>query len=70
MVTIKGLGRIYQQAGIDAYGSFGFTKVNLDKRAESAIDFMKIKVQPVYRMFHMLLDRILTTVNDKEYTTH
>lgn len=25
--TIKGLGRIYQQTGIDAYGNFSFAKV-------------------------------------------
>jgi hypothetical protein len=57
--TIKGLGRIYQQAGVDAYSSFGFAKVYLDKKAESAIDFVKTKVQPVYEMFQIPLDRIL-----------
>jgi len=65
--TIKGLGRIYQQAGIDAYGSFGFAKVYLDKRAESAIDFVKTKVFPVYEMFHIPLDRILTDNDKKSY---
>lgn len=29
--TIKGLGRIYQQAGIDAYSSFAFAKLYTDK---------------------------------------
>ena len=49
--TIKGLGRIYQQTGIDAYSNFGFAKVYLDKKADSAIDFVKTKAIPVYDMF-------------------
>ena len=67
--TIKGLGRIYQQAGIDAYSSFGFAKVYTDKMAISAINFLKTKVLPVYRQLNIPLDRILTD-NGKEYTTH
>jgi len=67
--TIKGLGRIYQQAGIDAYASFGFAKVYTDKTAVRAIDLLKTKVLPVYRQFNIPLDRILTD-NGKEYTTH
>ena len=69
MGTIKGLGRIYQQAGIDVYSNFSFAKVYLDKKADSAIDFVKSKVLPVYGMFDIPLDRILTD-NGKEYTTH
>ena len=67
--TIKGLGRIYQQAGIDAYSGFGFAKVYTDKMAISAINFLKNKVLPVYRQLNIPLDRILTD-NGKEYTTH
>jgi len=67
--TIKGLGRIYQQAGIDAYSNFSFAKVYLNKKADSAIDFVKTRVLPVYGMFDIPLDRILTD-NGKEYTTH
>ena len=67
--TIKGLGRIYQQAGIDAYASFGFAKIYTDKRAVRAINFLKAKVLPIYRAFNIPLDRILTD-NGKEYTTH
>ncbi len=67
--TIKGLGRIYQQTGIDAYSNFSFAKVYLDKKADSAIDFVKTKVLTVYGMFGIPLDRILTD-NGKEYTTH
>jgi len=67
--TIKGLGRIYQQAGVDAYSSFGFAKVYTNKKAGSTIDFVKTKVLPVYGIFGIPLDRILTD-NGKEYTTH
>ena len=64
--TIKGLGRIYQQAGIDAYASFGFAKIYTDKRAVRAINFLKAKVLPIYKAFNIPLDRILTD-NGKEY---
>ena len=67
--TIKGLGRIYQQTGMDAYSNFGFAKVYTDKMAISAIDFLETKVLPVYAQFNIPLDRILTD-NGKEYTTH
>jgi transposase InsO family protein len=67
--TIKGLGRIYQQTGMDAYSNFGFAKVYQDKMVTSSIDFLKTKVLPVYKGFHIPLDRILTD-NGKEYTTH
>jgi len=67
--TIKGLGRIYQQTGIDACSNFGFAKVYTDKTAISAIDFLKTKVLPVYAQCHIPLDRVLTD-NGKEYTTH
>jgi len=67
--TIKGLGRIYQQAGIDAYSNFSFAKVYTNKKADSTIDFVKSKVLPVYGIFAIPLDRILTD-NGKEYTTH
>ena len=67
--TIKGLGRIYQQTGMDAYSNFGFAKVYTDKTVLSAIDFLQTKVLSVYGQFHIPLDRVLTD-NGKEYTTH
>jgi len=67
--TIKGLGRIYQQTGIDAYSNFGFAKVYTNKKTDSAIDFVETKALPVYEMFQIPLDRTLTD-NGKEYTTH
>jgi len=67
--TIKGLGRIYQQVGIDAYVHFSFANVYTNKRTDSAIDLVKTKVIPVYEVFHIPLDHILTN-NGKEYTTY
>ena len=67
--SIKSLGRIYQQTGMDAYAGFGFAKIYTDKTAISAIHFLRTKVLPVYRQFNIPLDRILTD-NGKEYTTH
>ena len=67
--TINDLGRIYQQAGIDAYAGFDFAKVYIDRMAISAINFLKTRVLPVYRQFNIPLDRILIG-NGKEYTTH
>jgi len=57
---IKGLGRIYQQVGIDAYSSFGFAQLYRDKKAIRAIDLLKTNVLPVYKYFNIPLDRILT----------
>jgi len=42
--TIKGIGKIYQQAGIDAYSSFGFAKFYTNRMAIKAINFLKTKV--------------------------
>ena len=53
----------------DAYAGFGFAKVYLDKKAVSAINFLNTRVLPIYRLFYIPLDRILTD-NGKEYTTH
>jgi len=67
--TIKDLGRIYQQTGIDAYSNFGFAKVYTNKKAVSALDFLDTRALPMYRLFNIPLNRILTD-NGKEYTTH
>jgi transposase InsO family protein len=40
-----------------------------NKKDDSAIDFVKTKALPVYDIFGIPLDRILTD-NGKEYTTH
>jgi len=42
--TIKGLGRIYQQAGIDAYAGFSFAKVYKCKHHLKVIRFTVYKI--------------------------
>ena len=54
---------------MDTYSNFRFAKVYRDKVVASPIDFLKTKALPVYRQFHIPLDRILTD-NGKEYNTH
>jgi len=54
---------------MDTYTGFDFAKTYQDKTALSAIDFLEMKVLPVYQGFSMPLDRILTD-NGKKYTTH
>jgi hypothetical protein len=58
VATIKGLGRIYQQAGIDAYASFGFAKIYTDKRAVRAINLLKAKVLPIYNIEPLISPRL------------
>jgi len=41
----------------------------MEKKAVSAINFLNTRVLPIYRLFYIPLDRILTD-NGKEYTTH
>ena len=68
-VPLRAQVESYQQTGIDAYAGFGFAKVYLDKKAVSAINFLNTRVLPIYRLFYIPLDKILTD-NGKEYTTH
>jgi hypothetical protein len=45
---IKGVGRLYQQTGIDTHANVGFAKVYLEKTALVAADFLNSKVFPFY----------------------
>lgn len=59
---IKGVGKIYQQTGIDTYSSVGFAKLYLDKVAITAADFLNSKVLPFFDergipLLHVLTDR-------------
>lgn len=59
---IKGVGRIYQQTGIDTYSNVGFAKLYLEKTAVSAADFLNDKVLPFFdeqgiRVLRVLTDR-------------
>lgn len=57
---IKGVGKIYQQTGIDTYSNMGFAKLYLDKTAITAADFLNDKVLPFFDSEQMRLLRVLT----------
>lgn len=59
---IKGVGKIYQQTGIDTYSSMGFAKLYTEKVAITAADFLNSKVLPFFDengipLLHVLTDR-------------
>ena len=57
---IKGVGKIYQQTGIDTFSNTGFAKLYLDKTAITAADFLNDKVLPYFDSEQMRLLRVLT----------
>ena len=57
---IKGVGKIYQQTGIDTFSNVGFAKLYTDKTAITAADFLNDKVLPFFDEEQMRLLRILT----------
>ena len=57
---IKGVGKIYQQTGIDTYSNLGFAKLYSDKVALTAADFLNDKVLPYFDDEHMKVLRVLT----------
>jgi transposase len=59
---IKGIGKIYQQTGIDTYSNLGFAKVYLEKTAITAADFLNDKVLP---FFDENATRPLRTITDR-----
>lgn len=59
---IKGVGKIYQQTGIDTYSNVGFAKVYLEKTALTATDFLNDKVLPFFDKQGM---RVLRTLTDR-----
>jgi transposase InsO family protein len=59
---IKGVGKIYQQTGIDTYSNVGFAKVYPEKTAITSADFLNEKVLPFFdeqgvRLLRTLTDR-------------
>ena len=50
---IKGIGKIYQQTGIDTYSNVGFAKLYQDKNALTAADFLNDKVLPFFDQYSM-----------------
>jgi len=57
---IKGIGKIYQQTGIDTYSNVGFAKLYLEKTAVTAADFLNDKVLPFFDSQGVRLLRTLT----------
>lgn len=57
---IKGVGKIYQQTGIDTYSNVGFAKLYTDKTAITAADFLNDKVLPFFDEEQVQLLRVLT----------
>ena len=58
--TIKGIGRIYQQTGIDTYSNIGFAKLYLKKTSIEAADFLNDKVLPFFDEHRISVLRVLT----------
>ena len=57
---IKGVGKIYQQTGIDTYSNVGFAKLYTDKAAITTADFLNDKVLPFFDAEQVRLLRVLT----------
>ena len=57
---IKGVGKIYQQTGIDTYSNVGFAKLYTEKTPITAADFLNSKVLPFFDEDSMRVLRVLT----------
>jgi transposase InsO family protein len=57
---IKGIGKIYQQTGIDTYSNVGFAKIYSDKTATVAAEFLNSKVLPFFDEHRLSVLRVLT----------
>jgi transposase InsO family protein len=63
---MKGVGRIYLQAVVDSYNSFGFAKLYTSKQAITAADMLNDRVFPFYDAMGIPVLRMLTD-NGREY---
>ena len=57
---IKGIGKIYQQTGIDTYSNIGFAKLYLEKTALTSADFLNDKALPFFDSHGSRILRTLT----------
>lgn len=57
---IKGIGKIYQQTGIDTYSNVGFTKLYTDKTSMVAAEFLNSKILPFFDEQGISVLRVLT----------
>lgn len=61
--TIKGIGKIYQQTGIDIYSNLGFTKLYTKKTSVESVEaanFLNDKVLPTFDEHQISILRVLT----------
>lgn len=63
---IKGIGKLYQQTGIDTHSNVGFAKVYTEKTGLTAADFLNDKVLPFFDEQSIKILRILSD-NGSEY---
>ena len=63
---LKGIGKLYQQTGIDTRTNVGFAKAYTDKTSLTAADFLNDKVLPFFDEHGIRVLRILTD-NGTEY---
>ena len=63
---IKGVGKIYQQTGIDTHSNSGFAKLYPEKTSLTAADFLNDKVLPFFDEHGIKVLRMLTD-NGMEY---
>ncbi|MDD3847234.1 MAG: IS481 family transposase [Syntrophorhabdaceae bacterium] len=63
---IKGIGKLYQQTGIDTHSNIGFAKVYTEKTSLTAADFLNDSVLPFFDEQCIRVLRILTD-NGPEY---
>jgi transposase InsO family protein len=57
---LKGVGKVYMQAVIDTYGSFGFAKLYTSKLPITCSDILVSRVLPFYKSFSINIQRIMT----------
>ena len=58
--TLKGVGRVYQQTGIDTYSKVAFAKLYDRKTALTAADLMNDRVVPFFDEHDIPVNRVLT----------
>jgi len=63
---IKGIGKLYQQTGIDTHSNIGFAKVYTEKTSLTAADFLNDRVLPFFDEQCIRVLRILSD-NGTEY---
>jgi transposase InsO family protein len=63
---IKGIGKLYQQTGIDTHSNVGFAKVYTEKTSLTAADFLNDRVLPFFDEHCIRVLRILSD-NGTEY---